>query len=592
MTFDLLRLRLVAALGLVLAAASLLAPARAEPVELRLDATVRHQTIFGFGASIPGFAPLDRRRDHLLRLARTFTQDLGATILRVDMFHTALNDHHARTGRSVPAQAVFANDSYATPVPLDGTPEENAAKFDMDAWRVGLYGAFAAAAEAQKLDEFHVIGSVWSPPLWMKGQERGFENDPLFGEDWIDGRAVPRLDERGRPVPKLPFLRETNVVGGSLIDTPENRAEFGRFIAGYVRAFRDRWGVEIDSVSLGNEPRLSTFYGSTVYSPEVYARTLASVDEQLKAAGLDTRIFGPETVGTGSVDDPGTFWQTMRFIDAIRDNPAAFEAIDAWAVHGYDASGVGAGGSGEMWRQLLDGRTREQNAVPGSPGEQQWRGYLYVDPPPALYGDESKLTLRRGLASDGRPVWMTEASGQADVWTSDDPADAGGAIGLATTVHHALVDGDVSAYVYWLYGDDTPGLSSSQSIDGTDPSGPNFCALKHYFRHIRPGAERVELHGAADATASEVLASAFVHPVSGQITLVLVNRGSVGREVSIDVASALAPGESVGFNRHTSNEEVRFKRGDDLLASREKPIRLVLGRNSIITLVGQAAPKP
>ena len=454
----------------------------------------------------------------------------------------------------------------------------------MNAWRVGVYGRFAAAAARHAVDEFRVIGSVWSPPIWMKGQERGFADDPQFQADWVDGRAVPRLDAAGNPVPKLPFLRETNVVGGSLVDTPENRAEFGRFVAGYARAFEDEWGVEIDAVSLGNEPRLSTFYGSTVYSPGVYAKTLVALREQLDAAGLGTQIFGPETVGTGSVDDPGTFWQTMKFVDAIRDTPGALDALDAWAVHGYDASGVGAGGSGEMWRQLIRGRGPADNLKPD--GTPDWRGYVYTNADDTLYGPEEGLTRREGLAVDGLPVWMTEASGQADVWHSDDPADAGGALGLATTVHHALVDGNVSAYVYWLFGDDSPGLSPSQSVDGTDPRGPNFNALKHWFRHIRPGAVRVGLGGAEAATAGGLLASAFAHDGHGTLTLVLLNKAPEAQELELDLSGLADP---PALTRFASDARVRFERGADLRPDAGGVLRLTLGPRSLTTLVSAGA---
>ncbi|BAM04369.1 glycoside hydrolase family 30 beta sandwich domain-containing protein [Phycisphaera mikurensis] len=562
--------------------------ASAGSLRVSIDAGDRHQTIEGFGASIPGFAPFSDEK--IRSLSETFTRDLGASILRIDMYHTALHDRYARTGQPVPREAIYADASYATPVALDGTPAENAAKFDMDAWRVGIYGRFAGAMHASRIDDFKVIGTVWSPPIWMKEQERGFDNEPRYLVDWVDGEAIPRLDGLGRPIPKTPFLHETNVVGGSLIDTAENRAEFGRFVAGYTRAFGDRWGVELDAVSFANEPRLSTFYGSTVYSPDVYARTLVDVAAELERAGLDTELFGPETVGSGDLDDPGSFWQTMRFVDAVRETPGALAALDAYAVHGYDASGVGAAGAGgTMWRQLQSGRTPADNKK--ADGTDDWLGYVYRNDEDTLYGPKDGLIPREGLAVDGKPLWMTETSGQADVWTSDAAGDGGGAMGLAASIHHALVDGDVSAYVYWLFADGNPGLSPSQAVNGEDTGGANYNALKHFFRHVRPGAVRVGIDGGGVAEDAGVLASAFVHEAQGTLTLVLVNTSAEEEAITLDLASLQLA--ATVFERFASDAQARFAHLNDAALDEEGLMELTLRPHSVTTLVGSAAvPEP
>ena len=111
------------------------------------------------------------------------------------------------------------------------------------------------------------------------------------------------------------------------------------------------------------------------------------------------------------------------------------------------------------------------------------------------------------IASTGKQSWMTETSGHATTWQ--------GALELAEDMYQYLVLGNYSAWLYWQI---SGGKENVYALMAQHRPLPKYHASKHYYKYIRPGAKRVQAN-----TDGQVMVSAFVHPVSGQLTLVLVN---------------------------------------------------------------------
>lgn len=208
---------------------------------ISVDAGQPHQTIEGFGTSIAAFqnqSVIDTLYDDDFR--NTWVNDLGCTVLRIDLWHDTLTTPIANV----------------EDITWDKFSNHGITKTSVD---------FALAVHA-KNPEVRVIASAWSPPAWMK------ENNSARGET-----ALPNK------------LRE------------DREDHFARYVAQYCLWWRDHWELPLYGVSIQNEPMFDEPYGSCVYDKVQYGRVLAKVCAELIAAGLtDIKVFGPEHMTSDS----------------------------------------------------------------------------------------------------------------------------------------------------------------------------------------------------------------------------------------------------------------------------------------------------
>lgn len=115
------------------------------------------------------------------------------------------------------------------------------------------------AQQAMKRGIQKIIASTWSAPAWMK------DNNQL-----MDGGHIK----------------------------PENYDAVAKWYAVYLKQYREKFGVPIDYISLTNEPDLATSYDSMLVTPEEYGKLARTIDARLKADGIPTKLFGPETMGS------------------------------------------------------------------------------------------------------------------------------------------------------------------------------------------------------------------------------------------------------------------------------------------------------
>ncbi|HEY3357136.1 MAG TPA: MYXO-CTERM sorting domain-containing protein [Polyangia bacterium] len=59
---------------------------------------------------------------------------------------------------------------------------------------------------------------------------------------------------------------------------------------------------------------------------------------------------------------------------------------------------------------------------------------------------------------------------------------------IALKLHQALTAGRESAWLYWQLTDGDPGAEQTLTDATARAGAPKYVAVKHYFRHIRPGA--------------------------------------------------------------------------------------------------------
>jgi O-glycosyl hydrolase len=391
-------------------------------------------------------------------------------------------------------------------------------QFDYTSEAIRGIGALAqrGARIGQARKEFKLVGSVWSPAPWLK-KSSGGHIEGGAGELPVDGTAFPfiwagnfsggQLDTSDK---KLPQLADRHGPTSAL-------TQFARITAAYVLGFQRAFGVKFYALSLQNELNFETFYNSCTYpDAKGYAAALKALRKELdKNAELrDIKLIGPEDL-LGA--DAYALWQfgdqrapvhkNLQYLATLAKDPAALSALSFVAVHAYANDGVHAAGDDEqMWRWFNDG----------------WR-----EPPAA--GLPAKVD---GVRAYQRKSWMTELSGESNVWA---PAPGGNvsdsALGLALKVHRGLTVGEQNAWLYWQLVDGEQVRGETLTDPALKASSPKYVAFKHFARYIRPGACAWPVHVENSA---DVVASAYRHPHYGT-TVVLINRG-VATQIALDAA--------------------------------------------------------
>ena len=278
------------ALVLVLAA---IQTCPAANVQLTIDSSQHFQTIEGFGTCLYlGAAhPYDQAWYQDL-----YARDLGASIVRMELTPWVL-------GQDV-----------TNPVPLGDDIEANIRKMDFSSAGGPSAAAFIRAVNRRKLDRMLLIGSLWTPPHWMKtGDELRFGH---------------------------------NSGGGHLKMDADNLQQFGRYVAAYVLGFGRYCGVPFYAVSIQNELMFKEPYNSCQYTPQEYHDAIRAVGLAFEEYGVRTKIMGPE-----SIAPLGNFFtdKQMGWIDAVESDPATAGFLSLFCGHGC---GDGPGDLRDYWQMI------------------------------------------------------------------------------------------------------------------------------------------------------------------------------------------------------------------------------------------------
>lgn len=489
-----------------------------EPLEgrrhLSADVTVstaRAQTVDGFGTSLGGVTSLSLVKTPAFQKA--YYRDLGASVFRVALNPWILAGDTPNGKKSI-----------GVPVPMGPRLAENIKSFDFYNPNIQKYGMMARAAKKYG-SEVAIIGSFWTPPFWMKGEEIN--------------------PSTGRPNGNMPTFDDQsgNTAGGTLIDSDANFVQFGRYVAAYVAGFQQAFGVQLDGISIQNELAFRQPYSSAVYDPKLYVKAVKAVDRWLREYGLTTKIIGPEDVGVGSTQDTGILNRQMAYVKALRNDKDALAAVDVYAIHGYAEDGVTHQRSPEMWGRYWNGQD----------------------------GTNSYNTFE-GIKADGKKSWMTEVSGFANTWNATMRFVAG--------IQDSLTEGNVSAYVYWGITNSSDNGEALMVNDDYDANKYN--AFKHFAKYVRPGSVRLETTG--DNT-NGVQVSAFADDATRTLTSVLVNSSTEAQTVTLRLGDTGVAKFGTAF---ASTEAFTWKalRSYTVRGGR---VTLQMPARSIFTLVGSTA---
>ena len=576
--------------GLVAAGASLLVSSKAAAQSVAVDTTTRFQTIDGFGTCLSGMEATESWWQNL------YFDDLAASMVRVDITPTFTSTYSNLSycspwfGQAAPltlddgangpdgtrTRQYTGASGYSTsfggcsaPIAVMGPDiDTNAALFDFS--QKSNFGLIAqmGTAMAGQLGGFKVYASMWSPAPWVK----------ITSGNTYSGGASPLPTA----VP-WPFIWGGNFAGGMLdvSGTPLSEfddgtgptsalTQFTRGLAAFLHGFQNTYGVSFYAISIQNELNFEEYYNSATYP------LTASYVTALKAARAELdqhsdlqsiRILGPEDV---MGDDAYSMWEygsgstqtdkNLQYLQAISADSTATAAIAGFAIHGYAANGVSsAGASAQSWQWWTGGWTTSPAA--GIPANVQ------------------------GFMAFQKPSWMTETSGEIPSWlasSTDGGFPDSGAFSIVLKIQEALTTGNESAWLYWQLSDGSPSSPSDvQTLtDSTQlAADPKYVAAKHFFKYIRPGAQRV---AAAVTGSTDVLASAFVNDATAQLTMVLVNEGASA--ATVDVAIGSPPAGLTSFASYTSSSGSLWQSGTASLSS--GTVSVAIPAYGVVTLTG------
>jgi O-glycosyl hydrolase len=414
-------------------------------------------------------------------------------------------------------------------------------------------------AQRQKLGDFKLIGSLWSPVPWVKESSGN-----SWSQDWwpgpVNGAAWPfiwggnfaggKLDVSGTP---LAVFNDASLGGNG---NTSSLTQFARSSAAYISGYQKFHNVKFYAISIQNELNFEQFYNSMTYPlSSQYIKAVTAIRAEFdKYADLkDIKIMGPEDLLGGDAygmweygSNTGPIHKNLQLIQNIEANAAASKAVDFYCIHGYANDGVNSSGS--------------------APTEWQWwtNGWQ-ASPAPGIPANV------KGINAYNKKSWMTETSGENPAWlfpTNGYPNNGG--FSITTKIHQALTVGNESAWVYWTFtGSDDNGQVSDFALSNqsSNVNAPKYVAAKHFFKYIRPNSYRV------NATSSDngILASAYIHDTDKTITAVIINTTATSKQTSITINQSanenLTAKSYISSNNNYWNEsEFNFVNGSTTIA--------------------------
>ena len=268
--------------------------------EVIVDGTQRYQTIEGFGTCLIAWVGRFRELYRTEEFQRIYVEGVGFNMLRVNMWGPTF-ERQTEDWRQISCE-----------------------DFDMGAsnGRARIFVDFGRGI--LKINPgIKIIGTVWSPPAWMKLNKSITDNK---------SGAIRAGDYRGI---------------NNRVD-PKYYRHFCKWMVEYVK-IHQKMGVPFYAVSVGNEVQFTQSFESCVWDGKDYVTIIIMLREMLDAEGLrDVKIFGPETM-TSHLYEGGT----GSYVKAIKDNERALKALDIFATHGYE-DGIKAEMSATSSGKFLD----------------------------------------------------------------------------------------------------------------------------------------------------------------------------------------------------------------------------------------------
>jgi glucuronoarabinoxylan endo-1,4-beta-xylanase len=295
-----MRTRLMQIICFILTLSFLVPDASTSAMDVVIDGAKQYQTIEGFGTCLIAWSGRFRELYRTEEFQKIYIEGVGCNMLRVNMWGPTFEK------------------------PTEDFSQIRCEDFDMEAngGRPQIFVDFGRGILKLNPDT-KIIGSVWSPPSWMKMNES-------------------ITDKKSGAIRAGDYREFSNRVD------PKYFRHFCKWMVEYVK-LHDKLGVPFYAVSPGNEVQFTQSFESCVWDGKDYASIIIMLREMLNAEGYShVKTFGPETM-TSHMYEGGT----GSYVKAIKDNTRSLAALDVFATHGYE-DGVKAEMSATSSRQFWD----------------------------------------------------------------------------------------------------------------------------------------------------------------------------------------------------------------------------------------------
>jgi len=289
--------------------------------DVMVDGARRYQTMEGFGTCLIAWSGRFRELYRTKEFQKIYVEGLGFNMLRVNMWGPTFEK------------------------PTEDYRQIRCEDFDMGAngGRPQIFVDFGRGI--LKINpEIKIIGTVWSPPAWMKVNKS--ITDKKSGA--IRAGGYGKINNRVEPK----YYRH-----------------FCKWMVEYVK-MHEKLGVPFYAMSVGNEVQFTQSFESCVWDGKDYVTIVIMLREMLDEEGYrDVKIFGPETM-TSHLYQGGT----GSYVKAIKDNAEALKALDVFATHGYEdgvKAEMSATSSGKF-RELIESTGKPFWITEGGTGGHDW----------------------------------------------------------------------------------------------------------------------------------------------------------------------------------------------------------------------------
>lgn len=253
-----------------------------ETVEVSVHTGTTYQTIEGFGTCLitwDAIAALYQDKD----FQKIYAEELGFSVLRCELAPETLPEPVKDPASITPSRLVIDK-------------------------KTAVFTSFGKDLRKHHPDA-KIIGTVWSPPAWMK------ENNSVVDTTLVQGRRSGSIDARD-------YKGSLNRV------KKDHYKHFAQWMAALAKLY-EKEGAPLYAVSPGNEVLFNQWYQSCVWTGADFAEMLPILRDALDANGLThVKIFGPETM-------TGHDFSNQPFLAELFDKSRALKALDAFATHAY-----------------------------------------------------------------------------------------------------------------------------------------------------------------------------------------------------------------------------------------------------------------
>lgn len=444
------------------------------------------QTVDGFGGSSAfkkseGIMRLKEPvRTQLLDMMFSQEKGIGISILRL-----MIGDEEGGNAYVIePQKGVFVWDD----------PEWDKKKASFDKGQIWL------AKEARKRGAATFLASAWSPPAWMKTN------------NVYNGNGSGELKQ-------------------------ECYQDYADYLAEYVLGYKKYFDLDIQYVSMSNEPDIAPEYPGCLWSAENMSKFIREyLGPTFKARGVKAKIVIPENMN---------FTETMATY--IMNNPETAKYVDVIAAHAY---GIGY-------------TVSEFNAM--------------------------KVA--------GKPIWQTEYMGADNKEYQSNTISDG--LRYASLIGDMFKITPVSAYFWWWpvanNGSDgsdlirlcTDGEYNTPTENGLFRVFKRYYAFGNYSRFIRPGYQMIKTDGNSP---DYLLVTSYKDPKTGNFTIAAVNKNQDAARITLKLDGFPAGTNTLIPYRTSANENL--KKLQSLKAAKNTIAVELKGRSVTTFIPGKFALKP